>query len=57
MDRKNNSIGAAIGRSTGSFAELEPKVREQVSEGSELSDVADQITWLPSDRWRDSKLW
>lgn len=57
MDRKNNSIGAAIGRSTGSFGELEPKVRERVSEGSEFSDVAGQITWLPRDRWRDSKLW
>lgn len=57
MDRKNNSIGAAIGRSAGSFGELEPRVRKQVSEGSELSDVAGQITWLPSDRWRESKLW
>ena len=57
MDRKNNFIGAAIGRSTESFGELEPRVREQVSDGSELSEVAGQITWLPSDRWRDSKLW
>jgi hypothetical protein len=27
------------------------------SAGAELSDKAGQITWLPSDRWRDSKLW
>ena len=57
MDRKNNFIGAAIGRSTESFGELERRVRVQVSEGSELSEVAGQITWLPNDRWRDSKLW
>ena len=57
MDRKNNSIGVAISRSTDSFAELESRVREQVSTGAELSDEAGQITWLPRDRWRDSKLW
>lgn len=57
MDRKNNLIGAAIGHSSESFAELEPRVREQVSAGAELSSVAGQITWLPKDRWRDSKLW
>jgi hypothetical protein len=57
MDRKNNSIGAAIGRSTETFGELEPRVRQQVSEGAERSNVAGQITWLPSDHWRDSKLW
>lgn len=57
MDRTNNSIGAAIGSRAGSLGEIEPMVREQVSQGAELSDVAGQITWLPGDRWRDSRLW
>ena len=57
MDRKNNSIGAAIGHSSESFAELEPRVREQVSSGAVLSEVVGQITWLPEERWRDSKFW
>ena len=57
MDRKNNSIGAAIGGSTDSFAELKARVRERVSAGSERSGESGQITWLPRERWRDSKLW
>jgi hypothetical protein len=57
MDRKNKSIGATIGGSIESFSELESKVREQVSAGAEFSENAGQITWLPRDRWRDSKLW
>ena len=57
MDRKNNSIGATIGRSSESFAEIERRVREQVISGAELSEVDGQITWLPKERWRDSKLW
>jgi len=57
MDRRNNSIGAAIGGSVEFFGELEPRVRAEVSAGAELSDEASQITWLPSDRWRDSKFW
>jgi hypothetical protein len=57
MDRKNNSIGAAIGRHTESFGDLESSVREKISAGAELSDESGQITWLPRDRWRDSKLW
>ena len=57
MDRKNNAIGAAIGVTTGSFTELETRVRERVSAGAESSNVAGQITWLPSERWRDSRFW
>jgi preprotein translocase subunit SecF len=57
MDRKNNSIGAAIGKRTESFGELEPRVREQVSAGAERSERSGQITWLPSSRWGDAKFW
>ena len=57
MDRKNNTIGAFIGRRSGSFGELEASVRRSVLAGAELSTDSNQITWLPEDRWRDSKLW
>ncbi|MGB6220932.1 hypothetical protein [Haloferula sp.] len=57
MDRKNNTIGASIGRRSGSFGELEATVRRSVLAGAELSTDSNQITWLPEDRWRDSKLW
>lgn len=57
MDRKNNSIGAAIGQNAKSLAEIEPTVRNQVSKGAERSDQVGQITWLPRERWSDARLW
>lgn len=57
MDRHNNRIGALIGAHATSFAELEPSVRQKVSEGWAESKAPDCITWMPAAKWRSVKLW
>lgn len=57
MDHHNNRVGAQIGADSKSFRELEPSVRQAVSNGSVNSTNANQITWLPEAKWRDGKIW
>ena len=57
MDRRNNQIGAAIGVCAHSFGEIEPAVRAQVLRGAVNAHDAVQVTWLPPERWRSSRLW
>ena len=57
MDRHNNRIGSQIGTTAKSFKELEPTVRQSVQKGTVNSTNANQITWLPKDKWRKQRLW
>jgi len=57
MDRHNNQIGAAIGVRAHSFSEIEPAVRAEVLRGAVDARDVSQVTWLPPDRWRASRLW
>lgn len=57
MDGHNNRIGAAIGSTSPSFAELESTVRQRVLAGSQSSCNPDQVTWLRMERWGDARLW
>jgi hypothetical protein len=57
MDRRNNQIGAAIGLRAHSFGEIEPAVQAEVLRGAVNARDAVQVTWLPRERWRASRLW
>jgi hypothetical protein len=57
MDWHNNLIGARIGAAATSFHDLEPAVRQSVSNGTVHSGDADRITWLPERKWRDDRIW
>jgi len=57
MDIHNNHLGARLGVKAESFSDIEPAVRSSVLNGTVSSVDSDQITWLPSSRWRDGKLW
>lgn len=57
MDRHNNRIGAAIGATVESFADLEPAVRQRVHDGAAQTPDPDRITWLPREEWRDGRIW
>ena len=57
MDRHNNSIGAQFGASSKSFHDLEPAVRQSVLNGTINSTNANQITWLPKEKWRRARIW
>jgi hypothetical protein len=57
MDQRNNQIGAAIGLRARSFSEIEPAVQAQVQRGAVNARDAVQVTWLPPERWRRSRLW
>ena len=57
MDRHNNRIGAQIGASSKSFHDLEPAVRQSVLNGTINSTNANQITWLPKEKWRRARIW
>ena len=57
MDRHNNRIGARIGTRAQAFRELEPRVRQAVSDGCAETAAPDQITWLPENKWRDGWIW
>ena len=57
MDRHNNRIGAQIGASSKSFHDLEPAVRQSVQNGTINSTNANQITWLPTEKWRRARIW
>ena len=53
MDAHNNRIGARIGAQAGSWSEMQARVRAAVSSGNVGATDADQITWLPRERWLD----
>ena len=57
MDRHNNRIGATIGSQAGSFAEIEPTVYAQVSDGEVNTQSDSRTTWLPEDRWGHASVW
>jgi hypothetical protein len=57
MDRHNNRIGSDIGASAKSFHEIEPTVRQCISQGTVHSRAAEQITWLPPAKWSTGRLW
>ena len=57
MDSHNNRLGARLGAKAESLSDIEPAVRRSVLSGTVFSADSDQITWLPSSRWRDGKLW
>jgi len=57
MDRHNNLIGARIGSTANTFLEIEPSVRQSVLGGTVDSTNANQISWLPTETWRDARLW
>jgi hypothetical protein len=57
MDIHNNRIGAKIGSTSQSFADLEPLVRQAISDGEVSSANTSKITWLPPSSWRDGLLW
>lgn len=57
MDTRNNRIGARIGIDSTSFRNLEPTVRQAVSNGSINSTNTNQITWLPKEKWKSGRLW
>ncbi len=57
MDSHNNRIGTQIGTHSKSFKELEPSVRQFVSDGTVNATDANQITWLPEEKWRDGRMW
>lgn len=57
MDRHNNRLGARLGADSHSFSSLERTVRQSVSKGGVHATDVNQITWLPEEKWRDSKLW
>lgn len=51
MDRHNNAIGATIGASATSFAQLRPLVEQRVRAGRVNASDPAQITWLPPRQW------
>lgn len=53
MDRHNNAIGASIGASARTFAEIRPRVLARVQAGRVDAIDAEQVTWLPPREWRD----
>ena len=57
MDSHNNRIGAGLGSDATSFRDLEPTVRQLVSNGAVDAAGLDQITWLPENKWRDGWIW
>lgn len=57
MDTHNNRIGARIGLASKSFKDLEPSVRQFVSNGAINSTNTNQITWLQKERWASGRLW
>ena len=57
MDTHNNRIGARIGSNARSLSDIEPSVREAVLRGHVFATDPEQITWLPSSKWRNARLW
>lgn len=57
MDIHNNRVGAHLGSNSESFSDTEPAVRRSVLDGKVGAINSDQITWLPSSRWREGRLW
>ena len=53
MDAHNNRIGARIGATARSWDEMQARVRDAIDAGGERATDADQITWLPRERWLD----
>jgi hypothetical protein len=52
MDRHNNFVGASIGASAASFAEIRPEVERRVHAGRVNARDPERITWLPPSEWR-----
>lgn len=57
MDAHNNRIGARIGATAPSFAEIEPAVQMAVRQGKEGAVEGGQITWLERRKWRTGAMW
>jgi hypothetical protein len=53
MDRHNNAIGAGIGASATSFAEIRPQVEARVQAGRVHAIDPQQVTWLARRHWRE----
>ena len=53
MDAHNNRIGARIGVQARSWQEMQANVLRAVRAGHVDAADADQITWLPRERWLD----
>lgn len=51
MDRHNNAIGASIGASARSFAELRPQVMARVRAGRVNAVDPQQVSWMPPNSW------
>jgi hypothetical protein len=53
MDAHNNRIGAQIGADARSWDEMQRRVRAAIATGRAQATDANQITWLPRERWLD----
>ena len=53
MDAHNNRIGARIGADARSWDEMQRRVRDAIATGRAQATDANQITWLPRERWLD----
>jgi hypothetical protein len=51
MDAHNNRIGARIGSTAPSWGAMQSAVMRAVREGAVDAVRADEITWLPRERW------
>jgi hypothetical protein len=57
MDRHNNRLGARIGAACDSLSKIEPMVAASIAQGQINTINPNQSTWLPSEDWRQGKLW
>ncbi len=57
MDRHNNRIGAEIGTSAKSFAQINELVIQYVKSGAENTLVSHQISWLKKSFWEKGFFW
>lgn len=57
MDRHNNAIGAQIGNHASSLDALKGDVKMRVLQGAINTPNNAQITWLPTQYWRESLWW
>ena len=57
MDKHNNAIGGQIGTNAGSLDALESDVKMRVLQDAVNAPNSTQITWLPTQYWRESLWW
>jgi hypothetical protein len=57
MDRHNNSLGAELGYQAEVFAHINPRVIQQVNNGTENATNGNQITWFSKSFWEKSLFW